>query len=195
MIAMQYSLVLPADYDMGIIGRRIDERAHLTDGFPGLAFKAYLQANRREAPRRTDNLYAPFYLWRDADGMNDFLCGPGFDGLTQSFGRPSVSTWSVWHAALAPDIAGARHALRQTLPIAPHTDLATLRREESERSRAWLSDGDVLATVAGFVPSSWSVVRFLLLRAMPHVQQLQQPGQPWAEGQVQCYGVGHVSTG
>jgi len=28
MIAMQYSLVLPADYDMGIIDRRIGDRGH-----------------------------------------------------------------------------------------------------------------------------------------------------------------------
>ena len=35
MIAMQYSFVLPADYDMAIIDRRIREKGPLLDGFRG----------------------------------------------------------------------------------------------------------------------------------------------------------------
>jgi hypothetical protein len=186
MIAMQYSLVLPADYDMAIIGRRIAERGHLTDGLPGLAFKAYLSAGKQDAPYRSDNLYAPFYLWHTAEGMNDFLCGPGFEGLRQSFGRPSVNTWTVWHAGMAQEISGARHALRQTARIAPHADLAALRRSESERSSELLANRDVLATVAAFEPTSWSLVRFQLWRGMP---------EPPADGQVQIYRVGRVSAG
>jgi hypothetical protein len=109
MIAMQYSLVLPADYDMAIIGRRIAERGHLTDGLPGLAAQ-----------------------------------------------------------------------------IAPHADLAALRRSESERSSELLANRDVLATVAAFEPTSWSLVRFQLWRGMP---------EPPADGQVQIYRVGRVSAG
>ena len=56
MIAMQYSLVLPANYDMGIVERRIAERGHFTDGFSGLAFKAYLHAKKLDKPSSTDNL-------------------------------------------------------------------------------------------------------------------------------------------
>ncbi|MFY0022672.1 DUF4865 family protein [Acinetobacter baumannii] len=29
--------------------------------------------------------------------MNNFLCGPGFAGLAQAFGRPLVKVWSVLH--------------------------------------------------------------------------------------------------
>jgi hypothetical protein len=185
MIGMQYSLVLPADYDMAIIDRRISERGHLTDGLPGLAFKAYLSATKQGSPAGPDNVYAPFYLWHTTAGMNEFLCGPGFAGLTQSFGWPSVQTWSVWHAEMAPDIAHARYATRTTAPIEPHADLAALRHAETERSRDMLSHPDVLATVAGFEPTSWSLVRFQLWRTMP-------PPEPGAR--VQVYAVGHVSS-
>ncbi|RJG05509.1 DUF4865 family protein [Noviherbaspirillum cavernae] len=186
MIAMQYSLLLPADYDMGTIDRRIAERGHLTDGFPGLAFKAYLHARKQGMPSTSDNLYAPFYLWNTTEGMNEFLCGPGFLGLTQSFGWPSVRTWSVWHAEMSQEVARAQYAMRETVLITPHADLSSLRRVESERSRELLSSRDILATVAGFEPTSWSLVRFQLWSKIP-----DRP----LDGQAQIYGVGHVSTG
>ena len=49
MIAMQYSFVLPADYDMAIVRERIAVKGKLLDDLPGLAFKAYLHAARGEA--------------------------------------------------------------------------------------------------------------------------------------------------
>ncbi|MFI6152620.1 DUF4865 family protein [Kitasatospora sp. NPDC051170] len=92
MHAMQYEITLPADYDMGIIRRRVAERGHLLDGHPGLGLKAYLIRERgRDAS--PVNQYAPFYLWRTAEGMNGFLWGPGFRGLSADFGRPAVRHW------------------------------------------------------------------------------------------------------
>jgi hypothetical protein len=152
MIAMQYSITLPADYDMDIIDRRIAEKGHLTDGFPGLVFKAYLSA--RGAP---DNLYAPFYLWRDAEGMNRFLSGPGFAGLTRSFGWPVVRIWSAWAVRLG-DLRQARHATRETGTIEPHADLAALRMRHQSGA-----DGDgALASIAGFEPTTWTAMCFRL---------------------------------
>ena len=64
MIAMQYSIALPADYDMAIVRRRIADQRHLLDDCPGLAFKAWLHAARddRDLPSRA-NLSAPFHPW------------------------------------------------------------------------------------------------------------------------------------
>jgi len=53
MIAMQYSFVLPADYDMSIIERRVRERGHIFDDTPA-AFE----------PR--DWTLVRFRLWREA---------------------------------------------------------------------------------------------------------------------------------
>ena len=60
---MQYSFVLPADYDMAIIRQRIADKGHLLDAYPNLLFKAYLSADRQSSTQPSrHNLYAPFYL-------------------------------------------------------------------------------------------------------------------------------------
>jgi len=73
MYAMQYAINLPADYDMQIIRDRVAETGHLMDGFAGLEFKAYLI--REKAEGATRNAYAPFYVWRDIDGMRSTCWG------------------------------------------------------------------------------------------------------------------------
>jgi len=90
MIANQYTIKLPADYDMEIIRRRVADTGHRFDDWPGLAFKAFLISERSAGA--TANRYAPFYLWNNTDGLNEFLYGPGFAGLSGSFGRPRLST-------------------------------------------------------------------------------------------------------
>jgi len=186
MIAMQYSIVLPADYDMAIIDRRIAEKGHLMNGFPGLGFKAYLSARKTaQASPGTDNVYAPFYLWQAQDGMNDFLCGPGFAALVQSFGRPVVHTWSVWHMAMSESLQEARFATKEVMPISPSSSLQDLRHAETGRAKEFAAQQPVLAVVAGFEPTTWSVVRFQLWRDKPDEKRLPQ---------AVFYQVGHVST-
>ncbi|ARF77720.1 DUF4865 family protein [Kitasatospora aureofaciens] len=92
MHAMQYEITLPADYDMGVIRKRVADKGHLLDAHPGLGLKAYLVRERGQGGSPV-NQYAPFYLWRTAEGMNGFLWGPGFRGLSADFGRPAVHHW------------------------------------------------------------------------------------------------------
>lgn len=42
MIGMQYKVILPKDYDMEIIKKRVKDNGYKTDGFQALNFKAYL---------------------------------------------------------------------------------------------------------------------------------------------------------
>lgn len=183
MIAMQYAFILPADYDMTVIDRRIRDRGPLLDGFPKLRFKAYLSARKRDDGfTSADNLYAPFYLWDEPSGLDAFLGGPGFAAVSRDFGWPSVKTWIVWHAALGADLAAARYASREIRPIASHTDLAALRRSAEADADAALDDG-ALAAVAGFDPTGWTEVRFRLWRALP----------PRVAETAQVYAVGHMS--
>ncbi|HEX7390827.1 MAG TPA: DUF4865 family protein [Acidiphilium sp.] len=184
MIAMQYSIVLPADYDMAIIRRRIAERGHLLDDFPGLGFKAYLHASRDDAelPGR-DNLYAPFYLWRNHEGMNAFLFGDGFAGLTGAFGRPAVRTWVPWAVEMAADLRAASVATREAVPIAEGCALNWLREEEIAAAEADRAEG-ALAAVSGYDPGGWSLMRF---RLWPDTRpDLAREGR-------QLYRVGHIS--
>ncbi|NGZ86936.1 DUF4865 family protein [Duganella aceris] len=181
MIAMQYSFVLPADYDMAIVRERIAVKGKLLDALPGLAFKAYLHAERGEA---AENLYAPFYLWHHAEAMHDFLNGPGFAGVAQAFGWPAVHTWTPWHASVGAEVRQARHASRSVAAIAPYSDLALLRSREEQWAADALRRG-ALAVVVGFEPVTWSIVRLCLWRDAP--ADPPRPGE-------QRYRVGHVSA-
>lgn len=184
MIAMQYSFTLPADYDMTIIRRRIAEKGHLMDGFPHLGFKAYLYAERNDTqlPGR-ENLYAPLYLWRDGEGMHEFLGGAGFAALTQSFGWPSVRTWSVWQAELAADLSVATCATRQIIPLPPYSALDACRAAEVASAHDDTARG-ALAAVSAFEPTGWTLLRF---RLWPEAR-----ADVAHEGR-QAYRVGHVS--
>jgi hypothetical protein len=186
MNAMQYSFVLPADYDMSIIDRRIAEKGRFTDGLPGLVFKAYLSTCKTASQGpESENRYAPFYLWESSAGMNDFLSGPGFVAVTQSFGWPSVKTWSVWHAEVSALITDASFASRESIPIRPHTRLDELRAGETRHARELMEKHGALAAVAGFDPTSWSIVRFALWTQLP---------APSPVADYCLYNVGHVSA-
>jgi hypothetical protein len=126
MQAMQYEITLPADYDMGIIHRRVAEKGHLLDAFEGLALKAYL-VRERGVDDSPVNQYAPFYLWNSAAGMNDFLWGPGFRRLSEDFGRPVVRSWLGLAYQRGPEFdATPTAAVRQLIPIPADADPAEL---------------------------------------------------------------------
>jgi len=181
MMAMQYSFTLPADYDMSIIDRRIRDKGPMLDGFPGLGFKAYLSARKGEFGS-CENLYAPFYLWQQPHGASDFLTGPGFERLTQSFGWPRVKTWITWHAETARPVADAKFAAEEIIPIAPYSPLAKIRDEEARWVQREARQADVLAAVSAFEPTNWTLVRFSLRRLAPLIA-----------GSSQIYRVGHMS--
>jgi hypothetical protein len=162
MFAMQYSFTLPTDYDMSIIDRRISEKGHLIDEFPNLRFKAFLSARKSGAHGAHENLYAPFYVWDSNEGLNDFLCGSGFVGLTQSFGWPSVSVWSVWNCVLSDRVKSAVCATRDIFATPPFSDLTSLRQRESDDAVADVNKHGALASISAFEPTTWSRIRFRL---------------------------------
>jgi hypothetical protein len=185
MIAMQYSFSLPADYDMNIIRQRIESKGYMMDDYPHLCFKAFQFACLGEhAHGSKENLYAPFYLWQHPEGLNNFLTGNGFAALVASFGWPSVRTWFVWHAHMQPKLKEARWATRELIALVPHEDLATRRQAEHDLSVSALALPEVLASLAAFEPSTWSVVHYRLWRELPSE----------IAAQTQVYEIGHVSA-
>jgi len=186
MLAMQYSFTLPADYDMSIIRQRIATNGHRMDGFPGLVFKAFLQSSRD--PQRQcahENLYATFYVWENNEGMNRFLSSPGFAALTTSFGWPAIKIWSVWKSCLSPAARLATCATREIVHIAPFSDLAELQEIESQRVDSDVNEHAALASVVGFEPSTWTLVRFRLWQTREN--DMDQAGG-------QRYEIGHLAT-
>jgi hypothetical protein len=184
MIAMQYSFVLPADYDMAIVDRRIAEKGYLLDEFPNLKFKAYLSAEKNGADTGSrENLYAPFYVWNNSLGLSEFLSSAGFAGLAGSYGWPRVMMWAVWRAHLSERVAEARFATREIFPVAPYAPLGEMRQRDSDEAVEDVERGGALAAVAGFEPTSWTRVRFRLWGEKP----------PAAREGAQNYKVGHLS--
>jgi hypothetical protein len=181
MIAMQYSFTLPADYDMAIVRRRIDEKGPSLDHFDGLRLKAYLHAARGD--HSAENLYAPFYVWRDSEAMQRFLGSAGFRALTQAFGWPSIRCWQVWDAYLPPHARQARVASREIRPIGPYTPLDELRNGTRDALQRDIERG-ALAAVTAFEPTSWTWVSLRLFDETP----------PFTVADArQWYRVGHVS--
>ncbi|GGO41265.1 DUF4865 family protein [Streptomyces lasiicapitis] len=162
MHAKQYEISLPADYDMGVIRERVATKGHLLDAFPGLGFKAYLMRERGVGGSPV-NQYAPFYLWNTPEGLNSFLWGPGFQGLSEDFGRPVVQHWMALGyedgaAVGARPVAAVRH-LRPVPEGTRNGDLADELLAEA-RSLADL-DGSVGVVVA-VDPRHWEAVTFSL---------------------------------
>jgi len=162
MIAMQYRIQLPADYDMRIIRRRVAERGSALDDCEGLAFKAYLI---REISTHGDNAYAPFYLWRKAEAMSSFLVGLGFRQLCSDFGRPVVKSWNVAKflggASLGDEPAQGRLSV-STIPTAQPlatgvaTELALVDTRETDALHS---------AIVGFDLRSSELIRFELWAA------------------------------
>lgn len=187
MIAMQYSFTLPADYDMSIIDRRIKDKGHALDNHAPLSFKAYLVA-RKDDPitHSRENLYAPFYLWRDCDGMRDFISCAGFVGLVNSFGWPNVRSWpAIISVQREGEISLAQFASRELRSITPFTNLEELQRVESKLALAAVQESHALLALSAFEPTTWTLVRFRLWRDSQFLANAAD---------VQAYNVQHVSN-
>ncbi|KUL46270.1 DUF4865 family protein [Streptomyces regalis] len=182
MHAMQYELTLPADYDMGIIRRRVAGKGHLLDDWQGLGFKAYL-VRERGMHGSPVNQYAPFYLWNTVAGMNAFLWGGPFQGIVDDFGRPSVRQWS----GLAYEEGGAAGSPAQVAVLwrqqVPDGVLSTDFMVDAARETGRLAgeDGAVLAASA-VDTSRWQLIHF----------SLWENDTPKADGDV--YEVLHMSA-
>jgi hypothetical protein len=184
MIAMQYSFELPADYDMSIIERRVRDKGHVFDDTPGLGVKAFLAARRGDPQTGGQvNVYAPFYIWTEPQAMVDFLCGDKFAGLTDSFGRPAIQSWSVLDVKAGGKSTDARLATRSIEQVGSFDSLHSMREAEQSATEAALRNGALLV-MSGFDPKTWQRVRFCLWPE--HIAA--------ADARTTCYNVLHTSA-
>lgn len=159
MLVARYRHRLPADYPMDRIRARVAERAPAWNAIPGLVFKAVTIEKR--ARGAAANAYSSLYLWRDAGAAAEFLIGPGFRAVIESFGRPQVETWLPFDVSLgaAATIVALSEETRQ---IGPDEDLGQLRKTEQVRGRDIAGHSGVLATLVGLEPATWRLTRFTL---------------------------------
>lgn len=88
MLAMQYSIQLPEDFDARAVRERVNTRSKLFDDHSGLVHKSFLYNDE-------DKLYAPFYIWQDVAQARQFLLDDLFKGVVATFNRHRVRNWMV----------------------------------------------------------------------------------------------------
>ncbi|MFJ4790241.1 DUF4865 family protein [Streptomyces sp. NPDC088794] len=153
---------MPADYDMAVIRGRVARVGHLLDDWDGLGIKTYLM-RERGVNGSPVNQYAPFYLWNTMEGMNTFLWGGAFQGLSNDFGRPSIRQWTglAYEEGSAAD-SPARFAVRRRQPVPEGGELAEVMADAvRETERLAGADGAVLAAAA-VDTGRWELVHFSL---------------------------------
>jgi hypothetical protein len=162
MQAMQYEITLPADYDMAIIRQRVATKGAMTDDFEGLGLKAY-GIRERGVDGSPVNQYAPFYLWASVEGMNQFLWGAGFAGLSRDFGRPIVRQWTglAFERGPASDAAPGV-ATRRTETIARDADATAAIEAAVAATRERARASEVHSTALAVDTSAWELVHFTL---------------------------------
>ncbi len=181
---MQYTVALPADYDMNVIRARVARTGSKLDGFGGLLFKAYLI--REKSNGAPGNEYAPFYVWSSTEGMRAFCFEePGYVNIVRDFGRHPIQNWTVAGLATGPaDAAVARSATIAKHPVAEGAPGDRVRELSDDFLRT-LSNHTVWRVAAVDV-TSWT----LLLVEI----STEAPVGAVADGE-QGYEVLHVSLG
>ena len=169
MYAMQYEITLPADYDMGIIRRRVETTGRRMDDFDGLGLKAFLvqdQANGAIA-----NQYAPFYLWNEPEAMGRFLWGGGFfTAICTSFGRPTVRHWTGVETLRGPEVdQPAVAATKHTWQLPAEVDPAEPVGEALDTLRQRAAMPGVHSSAIAVDPARWELVHFTLWSGEPEI--------------------------
>jgi hypothetical protein len=161
MIAMQYRFDFPDGTDMSPIHRRVAEKGPGFDGLPGLEHKAFLVS---DAAIGQPNRYAPFYVWRSANGMREFLLSDAFAALCEAFGRPEVVTWTVLRFRRFDTTRPPAFATQETTSIAPGTNSRSLR--EQALAAAHPQPG-LHSSLLAIDPQRWTLTRVLLWHTLP----------------------------
>lgn len=126
MIASQYKITLPADYDMNIIRKRVKDNGYKTDGFDGLKFKLYLITEKGEN-NNFQNSYCPLYLWKGCEGLNKFLFEGFYDNILTSFGWQSVNIGVLLFDTTTEKIKDANFLFEVVRDIEPQEGLKNFK--------------------------------------------------------------------
>ena len=125
MISMQYKIQLPDSFDMNIIRERVRENGYKMDGFKDLLFKAYL-ISVENSKNDIKKEYAPLYLWKDSEGMNQFIWDGFYDNILKSFGWQTISTAIPLAFEKKENFNSSRYCLEITREISEATQMERL---------------------------------------------------------------------
>lgn len=158
MISMQYKVILPDNYDMNIIRKRVTANGRKTDGFQDLIFKAYL-ISVKDNYSAIQNEYAPLYLWRDSEGMNKFIWNGFYDNILNSFGWQKINIGVPLFSEIKDDFSTAHFCLeaKRTIPVCS-------KMQELEFSTNYT---DFVGRVLIYNPDKWECSEYYFFKSLP----------------------------
>ena len=180
MLAMQYSIPLPANFDAERIYERVNARRTLFDGHAGLLHKSFIYSEE-------DHLYAPFYVWKSADEAQAFLLDDLFKGVVDAFSRHRVRSWIVLSLAYGNKELKPAHAQREIDAVPAEEPLPRFCAREKEAQSKLLADPALYFHVLALDADRWELMRYSLWRDK---ESAARAGLPDC---VQNYKVLHVS--
>jgi hypothetical protein len=155
MLAMQYSIQLPENYDADAIRTRVEARKQLFDDHDGLVHKSFLYND-------TDKVYAPFYIWKEVGDARQFLLDDLFKGVVQAFTRHRVRSWVVMHMVYGNRDLNPTHAQREVDIIPAEEPLDTYLQRDKTMQDEMAKDPNLYMHVVALDADRWEVLHFSL---------------------------------
>lgn len=150
MIAMQYKIVLPNDYDMNIIKDRVKNNGYKTNGFEDLKFKLYL-ITEKGINNSLQNSYCPLYTWKDSNGLNKFLFDGFYDNIITSFGWQKVNIGIPLIDMTTYKIKDSKYVFEIAREIQPQESLNKLK-DKIEENIITIKDAEYIVI---YNPDKW----------------------------------------
>jgi len=180
MIATQYKITLPSNYDMNIIKDRVKNNGHKTDGFEDLKIKLYLITEKGEN-NNLQNSYCPLYIWKDSKGLNKFLFDGFYDNIITSFGWQKVNVGIPLIDTTTQAFKNIKYIFEVTKEIKPQESLKNLK-DEIEKDMPKLYDVEYVVI---YNPDKWKYSIFYFIEDLSKVKS--------EKGTI--YNVLHISEG
>ncbi|EKQ56129.1 MULTISPECIES: DUF4865 family protein [unclassified Clostridium] len=165
MIAAQYKITLPSDYDMNIITNRVKLNGNKTDGFYGLKFKIYLTTEKGKN-NNLQNSYAPLYLWKDSKGLNKFLFNGFYDNILSSFGWQQVNIGIPLIDTTTSKIVDIKYLFEITRDIKPQGSLNNFK-SRIEEDLPKIKDSEYIVI---YNPDKWKYTMFYFIEDLDKVK-------------------------
>lgn len=163
MNAMQYKVTLPDDYDMSLIRKRVQKNGAKTDNFSGLLFKAYLISEKAQGA--VSNSYSPLYVWKNSEGMNQFILEGFYDNIIQDFGWHSIQIGVPLTVELGDTFTNASYLLEQNIVIPEQPSLKGIPSQLSEKTDAQLQNN--VGKLIIYNPDKWQAASFIFYSEKP----------------------------
>ncbi|MES5954608.1 DUF4865 family protein [Bacillus fungorum] len=164
MIGMQYKVILPNDYNMEIIRKRVKDNGYKMDGFQDLDFKAYLIT---EAGKDGNfyNCYAPLYIWSGHEGMNKFIFEGYYDNILQSFGWQQINIGVPLVVNVKDDFKKCRYVVEYTGSIPQKNSL--IGTQFNIFNQKVQNTEECKGTVIVYNPDKWGYSQFEFYEVKP----------------------------